>query len=109
MRPQSSTQKNSPAWLTPPVKPSMPWRVQQVVALDNFRLQVRFVDGLVGTVDMSARVHAKNAGVFAALADPTHFNRVFVEAGAVTWPGEIDLAPDSMHAVIKEQGEWKLL
>lgn len=76
----------------------MPWRVKKVEALDNFRLKVRFVDGLEGTVDMSKRVHAKNAGVFAALADPAHFNQVFVEAGAVTWPGEIDLADDPTPA-----------
>ncbi|SPE30180.1 hypothetical protein SBA5_760010 [Candidatus Sulfotelmatomonas gaucii] len=31
-----------------------------------------------------------------------------LEYGAVTWPGELDLAPDAMHAAILEQGEWSL-
>jgi hypothetical protein len=31
-----------------------------------------------------------------------------VEYGAVTWPGEIDLAPDAMYAEFKKNGEWKL-
>lgn len=26
----------------------------------------------------------------------------------VTWPGELDLAPDAMHRHIKESGEWVL-
>jgi hypothetical protein len=26
----------------------------------------------------------------------------------VTWPGELDLAPDAMHEAIKQQGEWIL-
>ena len=86
----------------------LPWVVTHVEALPNFRLRVRFIDGLEGTVDMAARVRAKKAGVFAALSDPARFNQVYIEAGAVTWPGEIDLAPDSMHAVIKQRGERKL-
>jgi hypothetical protein len=86
----------------------MPWHVVEVKMLPNFRLHVRFIDGLEGTVDMSARARAKNAGVFTALSDPVYFNRAYIEAGAVKWPGEIDLAPDSMYAVIKERSEWKL-
>lgn len=86
----------------------MPWRVVSVKALPNFKLRVCFVDGLEGTVDMAARVYSKDAGVFAKLSDPAHFKQAHVELGAVTWPGEIDLAPDAMHAAIKESGEWKL-
>jgi hypothetical protein len=108
MRAQSASQKNSATRLTPEIKSAMPWRVVQVTALPNFRLHVCFVDGLEGTVNMASRVRAKNAGVFAVLSDPAHFEQVYVEAGAVTWPGEIDLAPDSMHAVIKQRGEWEL-
>jgi hypothetical protein len=66
------------------------------------------VDGLTGIVDMSAMVHSPNAGVFAALADPALFNQVRLEYGAVTWPGDLDLAPDAMHAAIQERGTWVL-
>jgi len=37
------------------------------VALPNYRLSVRFVDGLTGTVDMSALIASPQAGVFARL------------------------------------------
>lgn len=84
------------------------WRVTKVWPLNNYRLRVRFVDGLEGEVDMSALVHSPNAGVFSALADRTLFEQVFNDNGAATWPGEIDLAPDAMHAEIKENGEWVL-
>jgi len=86
----------------------MPWRVFEVKALPEYRLQVRFVDGLCGEVDMSALVHSTTAGDFAALADPAYFAKAYVEHGAVTWPGEIDLAPDAMHAAIKQTGAWVL-
>jgi hypothetical protein len=84
----------------------MPWRVVEVRVLDDFRIHVRFVDGLDGDVNMKCLVHAASAGVFAQLADPDVFAQAFVENGAVTWPGEVDLAPDRMHAEIKEKGVW---
>ena len=46
-------------------------------------------------------MRSPTAGVFARLAEPSLFAQVFVEHGAVTWPGEIDLAPDAMYAEIK--------
>jgi hypothetical protein len=86
----------------------MPWRVREVTALPAYRLAVRFVDGLSGIVDLSALVASPEAGVFARLRNRALFDQVFVEHGAVVWPGELDLAPDAMHAAIKENGEWKL-
>lgn len=43
------------------------------------------------------------AGVFAAPDDPSLFCQVFIEHGTVTWPGEIDLAPDAMCAEIQRE------
>jgi hypothetical protein len=39
-------------------------------------------------------------GVLAALQDPQFFERVFIDQGAVAWPGDIDLAPDAMYAEV---------
>ena len=50
-----------------------------------------------------------NAGVFAALRDEMLFRQVRLELGAVTWPGELDLAPDAMYAAIKQTGKWVLI
>lgn len=103
---ESATRENPSAPLTAEAAPRSPWRVTAVEALPGFRLRVAFTDGLTGTVDMSRMVHSPKAGVFAALADPSLFAQVKVEYGAVTWPGELDLAPDAMHAAIQERGVW---
>jgi hypothetical protein len=29
-----------------------------------------------------------------------------VVLGAVTWPGEIDIAPDAMYQALRRDGEW---
>jgi hypothetical protein len=84
----------------------MPWRVVQVEALADLRLRVRFLDGLIGIVDLSRLVHSPDAGVFAALADPARFAEVDLTYGAVTWPGEVDLAPDAMHQALQQTPIW---
>mgnify|MGYP002382522331 CR=1 FL=1 len=53
-------------------------------------------------------IHSPGAGVFAILADPVRFAEVFVSHGAVTWPGDLDLAPDAMYAAITQTGTWVL-
>lgn len=108
MRQQSTAKENPAAGLSDFTPVQLPWVVVEAKALPGFRIQVRFVDGLSGTVDMSGLVNSRNAGVFTQLSDPEKFKQVFVDSGAVAWPGEIDLAPDAMHAHIKEKGEWKL-
>jgi hypothetical protein len=66
---------------------------------------VRFNDGSAGIVEMAAFLNSDGAGVFAALRDETLFRQARVVLGAVTWPGDLDLAPDAMHREIKEQGK----
>lgn len=92
----------------PPIICNQPDDVAEVTALDGFRLSVRFIDGTTGTVDLSGLIRSPRAGVFAQLADPSLFGQVFIEYGVVTWPGELDLAPDAMYTEIKKHGEWKL-
>ena len=42
-------------------------------------------------------------GALAPLRDVQFFERVFIDRGAVAWPGEIDLAPDAMYAQVAGQ------
>jgi hypothetical protein len=75
-----------------------PWRVTKATTRPGFQLHVEFVDGTAGGVEMERLIAAQNAGVFVSLRDPKIFESVRVENGAVSWPGEIDLAPDAMYA-----------
>ena len=85
-----------------------PEDVAEVSVCGRYQVYVRFHDGTAGTVDLSRRVVAPNGGVFAALADEAVFQNVGVYLGAVTWPGEIDLAPDAMYDELKKHGRWVL-
>ena len=88
------------------VIPRAPWRVVEVHAFPGYRLAVKFMDGTTGEIDMSRLVMSDSAGIFTQLRDPTLFTQAYVEYGAVVWPGEIDLAPDTMYDEIKKHGRW---
>jgi len=102
------SEEDRPTSLIPPVVATAPDDVRYVIPLPGYRLAVRFFDGVAGVVDMSALVLSPDAGVFGALADPHRFAEVFIEYGAVTWPGELDLAPDALHTELSASGEWRL-
>lgn len=80
--------------------------VKQVKALPDYTLDVVFMDETRGKVFMKKLIFSDHAGVFALLKDVTVFNQVFVEYGATTWPGEIDLAPDAMYVAFKKHKQW---
>lgn len=104
MRKETKSQKDKSIGIIP----SVPWRICKVKALDHYRLKVIFMDGIEGYVDLSHLITSRNAGVFKTLKDVNLFDQVYLDHGAVTWPGELDLAPDAMYDVIKKNGEWIL-
>ena len=62
--------------------------------LDNYCVWLRFDDGVEGEADLS---HLVGHGVFAAWSDYEFFRQAHVaNYGALTWPGELDLCPDSL-------------
>jgi hypothetical protein len=75
----------------------MYWDVVAVIPKTDYCLFVRFKDGLEGLV----RLHEEQlTGVLAALREQRFFEQVFIDQGAVAWPGDIDLAPDAMYAEV---------
>jgi hypothetical protein len=83
----------------------MYWDVTEVTPQAHLTLAIRFEDGIAGNVRI---LPSYLTGVFSPLKNADFFNQVFIQNGAVTWPGEIDLAPDAMHDEIKQHGEWVL-
>jgi hypothetical protein len=78
----------------------MYWDVVEVRPEPGYSLYVRFQDGLSGHVRLQEE---DLTGVLAPLKDASFFEQVYIDCGAVAWPGEIDLAPDAMHAEVARQ------
>lgn len=76
-------------------------KVSSVTALDDYRLEVVFADGVHGVVSLKDKLYGP---VFEPLKDVPYFKQVRVdEFGAICWPNGADLAPDALHAELVAQ------
>ena len=66
-------------------------------AVGDYRLHLRFEDGVEGVVDLAP--HLSFRGVFELLRDREYFAQVRVDAdlGTVVWPNGADLDPDVLY------------
>jgi len=67
----------------------------EVKALPNYKLWVKYSDGVEGEVDLS---HLVGKGVFCLWNDYRAFQRVYIGSGnELAWSDKIDLCPDSIY------------
>jgi hypothetical protein len=70
-------------------------KISSFKVLDNYRVWLRFDDGVEGEAEFSAHV---GKGVFAAWTDYAFFRQASIgEHGrTLTWPGELDFCADAL-------------
>lgn len=73
----------------------MYWDVRIVKPLLDYRIYIETEDGRKGVFDMKPFL---DFGVFRELRDINYFNQVGIFLGAVTWPNEQDIAPETLLA-----------
>lgn len=67
----------------------------EVKALSDYRIWIRFDDGIAGEVDLS---HLAGRGVFSLWQDYKAFQRVHLgPSGQIAWNDEVELCPDSLY------------
>lgn len=69
--------------------------VTAVKPLSDYRIYVEIKDGRKGIFDLKPYL---DRGVFRELKDLNYFNQVGILFGAVTWPNEQDIAPETLLA-----------
>ena len=77
--------------------------IVEVQPRGEYRLHLRFEDGVEGELDISQLIPFE--GVFARLQDPKEFSKVRVntELGTIEWPNGADLDPDVLYSKITGQ------
>lgn len=73
----------------------MYWDVTTVKPLSDYRIYVEIADGRKGIFDLKPYL---GHGVFRELQNVHYFNQVGILFGAVTWPHEQDIAPETLLA-----------
>ena len=71
----------------------MYWDAKVVKPLSDYRIYVEIEDGRRGVFDMKPYL---DLGVFRELKNEHYFNQVGILFGAVTWPHEQDIAPETL-------------
>ena len=70
-------------------------RILEASPQAGFKLFLRYDDGVAGVMDLSSLA---GQGVFATWLTPGVFEQVrLTEAGALEWPGDVDLCPDALY------------
>jgi Protein of unknown function (DUF2442) len=81
------------------------WSISRFKVLPNYKIEVSFADGTSGIADLAPRLSQGPLGDgFDPLCDERVFAGAYLEHGALTWPGGIDLAPDAMYQRIRASG-----
>ena len=73
----------------------MYWDVKTVKPMRDYQIYVEIGDGRKGIFDLKPYLER---GVFQELKDVHYFNQVGILFGAVTWPNEQDIAPETLLA-----------
>jgi len=73
----------------------MYWDVKYVKPLPDYQIYVEIEDGRKGIFDMKPYL---DKSAFIELKDIYYFNQVNILFGAVTWPNEQDIAPETLIA-----------
>jgi hypothetical protein len=71
----------------------MYWDAKVVKPLSDYRIYVEIEDGRQGIFDMKPYLER---GLFRELKDEHYFNQVGIFFGAVTWPHDQDIAPETL-------------
>ena len=70
-------------------------RIAAVRPLEGRLVQLTLTDGSVVERDLSALLDG--VGVFARISvDDTAFRRVYVDYGTLAWPGDVEIAPETL-------------
>ena len=71
------------------------YRIEKVKTLPNYRLWLRYSDGIEGEVDVSSLL---GKGVFSKWQQPGEFEKVAIgSSGELVWGDDLDLCQDTLY------------
>lgn len=72
-------------------------RVSEVNYILDYRLQIKFEDGVAGEVDL---VELVEKGVFQPLKDRTLFSKVYSTGSSIAWSDELEIDANTLYAEV---------
>ena len=81
-------------------------RATKVTALDDYRINVVFDDGISGIIDLNELV---KKGIFKQLQDKSVFQKAYIDGGAIAWSEELEIDADNIYAELAGTDPSQLL
>lgn len=75
--------------------------ITEVKHIADYKFELVFENGEKGIVDL--RAYAGRGGVFSRFTDPEYVKQAYVnrDLGTLCWPGNVDIAPETLHSLSK--------
>jgi len=74
------------------------FKAVEVKALSDYKIWVKYSDGVEGQVDLS---HLAGKGIFELWNDYSTFEKVYIgSSGQIAWSDKIDICPDPIYMEI---------
>lgn len=67
---------------------------------DSFKLKIKYVDGVVGEVNLSS-IFSKPKNLASEIVKGQLFGKCYVESGALAWANGFELCPDALRMKLK--------
>lgn len=71
--------------------------LSQVVFIGEYRLSVKYSDGLSATLDFSDYLSRRSGPLVEELRADSYFANVGIDHGVLTWPNGYDICPDVLR------------
>lgn len=71
----------------------------------DYRVRIAFNNGREGVADLRPMIVDEPRTVFAPLRDLSVFRHLFIEHGALCWPGDVDVAPEYIYFLVFRDDE----
>lgn len=81
-------------------------KVKDVIALDAYKLQVTFDDGVTGKIDLAKFIQN---GIFSSLKDERLFAKVYTNGYSIAWSDELEIDALTVYAEILNKDPEEVL
>jgi hypothetical protein len=81
-------------------------KVKNVAALDGYKLQVTFDDGVSGIIDLAKFIQT---GIFSSLKDEKLFTKVYTNGYSIAWSNELEIDALTVYAEILNKNPEEVL
>lgn len=73
----------------------MYYDIVEFILLEDYSIELFFKNGKSGNIDLKEFISPHT--IFEKLLDKSFFNKVYLNSGVLTWPDDIDIAPETIY------------